>query len=228
MIRSAAATITLVVLLGSFALAQEAPPKLQVFAGYTLFHADAGLLTGGILDLALQQPSSTFEVRTNFKGWNAEAQYNADRWLGIAVDLGGRYPSPIIGASGVSGIPKGTAYSFLAGPVISYRTKSRMTPFIHALFGWDRTSLSASTISGAGSPVSSAATAYTDFAMALGGGLDYRISRHIAFRAGPVDFYHTSLDLNKFYDSAFRTAFFEGLETHQANVRVSAGVVVQF
>ncbi len=230
MIRFAAATIILAAMICSLASAQDSTPKVQVFAGYSLFHADTGGLNDTVLDLALRPATDAFGVPTNFNGWNAEAQYNANRWVGIAADFGGRYGSPIgvFSSSGVSGVPNGTGYSFLAGPVISYKTKSRVTPFAHALFGWDRSSLSASTITGLPVAVTAAATTYSDFAMALGGGVDYKLTRRLAIRVGQADFYHTSLNLNKFYGSAFGIGLFQGLATHQDNVRLSAGVVLRF
>src|ERR1035438_8250937 len=92
MVRFAAAAITLTVLISSFAFAQDATPKMQVFGGYSLLRADHGGLTGGLLDVDLQQTSNPFALRNYFlDGWNAEAQYNAGRWLGIAADFGGRY-----------------------------------------------------------------------------------------------------------------------------------------
>jgi opacity protein-like surface antigen len=230
MIRFAVATITLTVLIGSFGLAQDATPKVQVFGGFSLAHADTGLLSGPTLDGDLREPNNTFGVATNFQGWNAEGQYNFDRWVGIVADFGGRSGRPITGTNvtSPSGLPNGNAYSILAGPVISYRTKSRMTPFVHALFGWDRTRLDASTITGVSSPVSSVATTYTDFAIALGGGLDVKVVRHVALRVGQVDWFHTSVNLNKFYGSAFSSDLFQGLATHQRNLRFSGGIVVSF
>lgn len=230
MIRLAAATIVMAALVGSFALAQDSTPRVQVFGGYSLMHADIARPTGQAWDLSLQEPSGTFAPTSNFKGWSAEAQYNADRWVGVAADFGGQWGGPITASSGsgISGLPNANTYSFLAGPVLSYRNKSRMTPFVHALFGWDRASLSASTISGLSSPVSSPAKTYTDFAIALGGGLDFKISRHFALRAGQLDYFHTSLNFNKFYGSAFDSERFEGFATHQDNLRFSTGVVVSF
>jgi opacity protein-like surface antigen len=232
MIRSAAAAVALIVLIGSLAFAQNATPKVQVFGGYSLLHLDHGGLTGALLGVDLQQPSNPFAVRNYFlDGWNAEAQYNASRWVGIAADFGGRSGTPITASRDrtLAGLPKETAYSFLAGPVISYRTKSRMTPFGHALFGWDRTSLGASTITGSvTSPISVAATNYTDFAIALGGGVDYRVARRVSLRLGQLDRYHTSLNLNKFYTNAFGGTLLQGLRTHQVNYRFSAGIVLRF
>jgi opacity protein-like surface antigen len=111
--------------------------------------------------------------------------------------------------------------------VISYRTKSRFTPFAHALFGFDRTSLKASTITGLPSPVVAAATNYTDFAYALGPGVDYKLARHFALRGG-VDYFHTSINQDKFYMSVFGPGLFLGPANRQRNVRFSAGFVVSF
>jgi hypothetical protein len=99
---------------------------------------------------------------------------------------------------------------------------------VHALFGWDRTSLGASTISGVSTPVSSVAITYDDFAMALGIGIDYRISRHFAIRAGQIDYFHTSLNLDSFYRNAFDNQLFQGLANRQVNLRFSAGAVLRF
>jgi opacity protein-like surface antigen len=230
MIRLASATITLIFLIGSFALAQGSTPKVQVFGGFSLVHTSPGGLTGVDMDSALRQPVNTFGIASNFNGWNAEAQYNISRWLGIAADFGGHNGKPVIAASGstVSGLPNGSAYSFLAGPVLSYRTKSRMTPFVHALFGWERASLNASNLSGVSSPATSAATAYTDVAAALGGGLDFRVSRHFALRLAQVDDFYTTHNLNKFYGSAFGIGSFQGLATHEDNLRVSTGIELRF
>jgi opacity protein-like surface antigen len=230
MIRFAVATIGLTALIGSFAWAQDATPKVQVFGGFSFVHAPTGRLNGETFDVDLREPSNAFGVETNFQGWNAEAQYNFDRWVGIAADFAGRYGAQVK-ASSVStgsGFPSGNAYSILAGPVISYRTRSRVTPFAHLLFGWDRTSLSASTITGLATPVPVTATNYSDFAIALGVGVDYRLFRHVGLRVGQLDYYHTSLNLNKFYNNAFDSDQFQGLSTRQRNLRFSTGLVAQF
>jgi opacity protein-like surface antigen len=231
MIRFAAAAIILTVLMGSCVLAQDATPKVEVFGGYSLLRSDRGGLTGPLLDADLNQPSNPFAVPTYFlHGWSAEAQYNLSRWLGIAADFGGRYGSPISASGGrtLAGLPKETSYSVMVGPVISYRTKSRLTPFAHALVGWNRTSLDASTITGVSAPISVAATSYDDFVAALGAGVDCKITRRFAVRLGQVDWYHTSVNLGRFYTNAFGGDLLEGLKNTQVNYRVSAGAVVKF
>ncbi|MGC2402966.1 MAG: outer membrane beta-barrel protein [Acidobacteriaceae bacterium] len=230
MTRSAIATITFIFVICSFAFAQDSTPKVQVFGGYSLLHEDAGRLTGIALDLDLRQFPNTFGVKSNFNGWNAEAQYNFGPWVAVAADVSGYPSSPIFveSQSTVSGLPKGSSYSILVGPVISYRKMKKITPFVHALFGWDRTSLGASTLTGTSFPVSTTATAYNDFTMALGGGVDYKLSHRFALRVAQLDWYHTSLNLNSFYGSVFSSSLFQGLATREKNLRFSAGIVVNF
>jgi hypothetical protein len=103
-----------------------------------------------------------------------------------------------------------------------------MTPFVHVLVGYDRASLNATTITGVSTPVSSSATTDDDFALALGGGLDFRVARHFALRLPQVDDLRTYHNLNHFYESAFPNRLFDGLPLHQNNVRISGGIVLSF
>jgi opacity protein-like surface antigen len=230
MIRFARAMTTLVFLAGSIVFAQDETPRVQVFGGYSLLHADSGKLNGSTLDVDLRQFPNTFDVRTNFNGWNVEAQYNFGSWVGVAADFSGYNGSPFIvrSPSPVSGLPDGNSYSILAGPVVSYRALKRFTPFAHALFGWNRTSLNASTFTHTSFPVASVSTHYDDFTLALGGGVDYRVFRYFSLRFAQVDWFHTSVNLNSFYGTAFNTTVFQGLATRERNLRVSAGIVVNF
>ena len=229
MIRFSAATIFLVALSGPFMFAQDSVPKVQVFAGYSWMHTGTGGLTGPTLGIDLHEYPGTLGTGPNFNGWNAEAQYNFDRWIGIVADVSGQYGTPITAnASGVSGAPNMSEYSFLAGPVLSYRAKKKITPYVHALFGWDRASMSASTFTGTSSPLSALANTYTSFAMVGGAGVDYKLWRHFALRLGQVDYFHTTLDLNSLYSGAFSSGTFYRIPTHENNLRLSTGIVLVF
>ncbi|MGB8759858.1 MAG: hypothetical protein WCD01_03125, partial [Candidatus Sulfotelmatobacter sp.] len=224
-----AATIILTVLIGSLVYAQDSTPKVQVFGGYSLAYENSGGLSLLTVDMVVPHSMGSFGVNYNFKGWNAEAQYNANRWVGVAADFSGRYGMPITSStSGVSGLPNSTAYSVLVGPVVSYRTKSRLTPFVHALVGWDRTSLGASTLTGVSPSVSYAAITSNDFALALGGGVDVKVFRRFSVRLGQLDYFHTSVNSNKLYGADFNTVLFEGYPTHQVSFRFSTGIVASF
>ena len=226
MVRLAHAAIA-VLMMGSLAFAQETP-KVQVFGGFSLFHADHAGLTGTSFSLSVMQPPDTFGLRNYFLGWNAEGQYNFDRWFGIAADFGARSGSPITAVHGVTGLPNSSSYSFLGGPVISYRTKSIFTPYIHLLFGWERTTLDASVINAPFSQVTTRQTTATDVVMSLGGGLDCKVNHHISLRLAQIDWYHTSLNLDQFYESAYPGDLFNTLGNHEDNVRISTGLVVKF
>jgi hypothetical protein len=225
-----AVVMGLVVLSASFLFAQDATPKVQVFGGYSLFHADSGGLTTTTLYNALHEPNEPFDIASNFMGWNAEAQYNVNPWFGIAADFGGRYGAPLTQGrfSKLSGLPNGNGYTLMVGPVVTYRNKSRLTPFIHVLFGFDRLSISASTISGLSTPLSSTATTFDDAALALGGGLDLRVFRRFSLRLAQLDYLETTHNLDHFYGQAFPTGAFNNLETHERNLRVSSGIVIRF
>jgi opacity protein-like surface antigen len=227
MIRFAGAIIllTALILFAALASAQAPTPKIEVFGGYSLLHEDKGGLTDLKVDLGLNDPYSQFSIKDNFNGWNAEGQYNLSKWVGVAVDASGYSGKPFIPSIPVSGLPGESRYEVLAGPVISYRTKSPMTLFGHVLAGWDRTHLDASAPKG---PQPSASTAYNDFTLALGGGLDYKVSRRFSIRPVQLDWYRTYLLLSSFYNAAYNTQQFDGLATRQKNIRLSAGIVVKF
>jgi hypothetical protein len=232
MIRLAVRTMALIALMSACAFAQDSAPKVQIFGGYSFVYVDNGGLSPNTLYAALHEPNNPFDIASTFNGWNAEGQYNFTRMIGVVADVGGRYGTPVISSrfSTLSGLPKSTGYSFLVGPVFSFRSKSKLTPFVHVLFGFDRTSLNATTISGSGlaSPLSTTATTDTDATVALGGGLDYRLFRRFALRLLQVDDLRTYHNLNKLYDSAFNTGLFYGIGLHQNNFRISTGISLRF
>jgi opacity protein-like surface antigen len=208
-------------------------PKVQVFGGYSLFHQGIGNLNGTNFDVDLHVYPRTLVPQTNFTGWNAEAQYNFGAWVGGVVDFSGYSGKPFTTPVGVSGAPSTTSYSILAGPVVSYRKWRRVTPYAHALFGWNRVNLSASTLNettaiGSPIPVSSVGETSTNFAMAFGAGGDYKVTRHVAIRFGQLDWFRTTINYNSFYGTAFNATLIQGFETKERNLRFSAGIVVGF
>jgi outer membrane protein with beta-barrel domain len=235
--RLAVATIFVITLLASFACAQqpapavqEPTPKFQVFGGYTLSYIDNGGLSPNALYTGLRQPTSGFEVESNFHGWDAEVQYNVNGWFGIAGEASGRYGNPLVSTKygNLSGLPKASGYTFVGGPVFILRNKTRFTPFAHALFGVDRSSMTAGTVTGLATPVSTSSTTYSDVAGVMGGGLDIRIARHFALRVPQIDDLYTTHNLNRFYDSVFTSPYFLGLSTHEHSLRISGGIVARF
>jgi opacity protein-like surface antigen len=126
----------------------------------------------------------------NQNGVSGSLAYNPNKWLGVVGDFGGYHASP-------SGVSVNT-YTYLFGPRISLRNPSHMTPFVQGLVGGSRISIG----SGGGST--------NQFAYSFGGGVDFALIPHLAFRP-QVDYV--------------------GLNTpgsHTNCTRVSAGLVVHF
>lgn len=126
----------------------------------------------------------------NQNGASGSVAYNPNKWLGLVGDFGGYHASP-------AGVSLNT-YTYLFGPRFSLRNPSKVTPFAQALVGGSRITLGG----GGGSS--------DQFAWSFGGGVDFPIIPHLAFRP-QVDYV--------------------GLDTsggHTNCTRVSAGVVIHF
>ena len=150
MVRKVACLVGIITLSVLGAVAQENTSKLDLFGGYSYFNRDNGL--GGV----------------NLNGWEAQATYNFNRWLGATADFGGYY-----GTGGAFGFDE---YTFLFGPTVSLRTP-HITPFAHALFGASHSYFAAFP----------KAPSYTPFTFALGGGIDVPVKGWFVIRAVQLD-----------------------------------------
>ena len=157
-------------------------PKAEIFGGYQYIHADTGV--SGLNGF-------------NLNGWNTSATGFFTRNFGVTADFSGSYGTPSIAGVGV----KTNFYSFLFGPTVRFPNSSRLTPFVHGLFGVGRISGSVLGTSGSDS----------DFAWAAGGGIDANLSRNFSIRAAQFDFLQTRL-----------------MNGTQNNFRLSTGIVLRF
>jgi hypothetical protein len=124
----------------------------------------------------------------NVNGGEIAGQYKFTDWVGGVADLDGHYGS-------LGGISTST-YTFLFGPQVSL--PSRVSPFGHLLLG--------------GAHISGPGFGDTSFAMALGGGIDTRISHdRFYWRVIQMDYLITQFGGHS-----------------QNNFRLSTGIVVKF
>ena len=130
----------------------------------------------------------------NANGWNGAVTGKVRSWLGVTADFGGAYKS-------VAGVSV-KAHTFLFGPVFSSPKSERVTPFVHVLFGGFHAS--------AGFAGASAGTG--GFAIAVGGGVDAKVTKHVAVRVMQADWL------------MWRA---EGI-TEKKNARISTGLVFRF
>ncbi|HXG92155.1 MAG TPA: outer membrane beta-barrel protein [Blastocatellia bacterium] len=181
------------------AKAQE-QPRAEVFGGYSFFHTDGG---------------------GNLHGWNASVAGNLNKWFGVVADFSGHYGSESFQAvppEAVGPFPPlprlatsidSNLHLFLAGPRLSYREHDRLIPFGHLLLGVARSHVDGK-FEGSTFIVRFNDTS-TAFSMALGGGLDVKLSGRVALRLIQADYL-----LTRFNDNT------------QHNARISVGVVFRF
>ena len=193
-------------LIGVSVAAQDTP-KFEVFGGYAYANTSRLFLAS----------------RSNLNGWNASFTYNFNRWVGITGDASGYYGSSSFNLLQAVGAPCGTtpcpitfvpfrgtadmqSHTFLAGPQVSWRNHSRATPFAHVLFGMGHLNL------GEHAPpfIDSFHLGNNAFAMAMGGGVDVKLTSRLAWRVQP-DYLQTDF-----------------LHATQKNLRVSTGLVFKF
>ncbi len=115
-------------------------------------------------------------------GWNASVTANWKRWLGAVADFSGHYGGENVMAGPISTNADRRLHSILFGPRFSYRTR-RVTPFVHSLFGFARETVNSATLK----------QSETNFALALGGGLDISLSDRLALRLIQADYHGNQL-----------------------------------
>lgn len=179
-----------IVLVCVTATAQD-KPKVEVFGGYSYFHTHQ------------EQPTSGPSTGVNFNGGSGSIAAYFNDWLGAEGDIGVYHHGASGGGCGECSISS-TAVSYLFGPKIAARKNATLTPFAHALFGGMHQS------NGIGGNTASA----NAFAMAIGGGLDAKMSKRVAIRAFQVEY--------------VLTTFTDGLNNRQNGVRLSVGIVFRF
>jgi len=161
--------------------AQDAP-KVELFGGYSYNLFD----------------DSRFSTkRFSLNGWNASLTWNANHWISFVADVSGHYSSVDTTLIIVPNPPIQTQHdrrqhAFLFGPRLSYRKNPRFVPYTHVLLGAVRFTEDLNT-------TLLPASKNTGFGLALGGGLDLRLSERFALRAAQVDyqFSHQSLGQNR-------------------------------
>ncbi|HYN14313.1 MAG TPA: outer membrane beta-barrel protein, partial [Terriglobales bacterium] len=150
------------------AQAQDNPqPKIEVFGGYAFLHP------------GVDRKGTSLDLENMPAGWGAAATFNVAPHFGLTADFGGHYHTFNINDPHVGGgdVHLGT---IMFGPHIEART-SHFTPFAEALFGLHRVAVT--NVAGF--------TPDNAFGLAIGGGLDAHVSRHIDIRLAQVDFVHS-------------------------------------
>ncbi len=184
------------VLACSFSAKAQDSSKVDVFGGYSY--------------LRFQVPNAGL----NGNGGSGQVTYNFNPMIGFTGDFGGYHFSE--GGRGGSG----TIFTYLFGPKFTLR-RGKWSPFVQALFGgaWVGAGIEGECDGArrAQGEVCGASSSLNSFAMALGGGVDYKLMDHISIRLFDADYLMTRFNVG-----------IEGTNSTQSNVRISTGVVFNF
>ncbi len=192
--------LSAVLFFGLTTYAQEVP-KAELFLGYQYIRFN---------------PDLPGDSKFNMNGGGAAATFNFSKYVGLTAEFAGAHAGNTKGcdAAGLNCVTdSGNLFTYLFGPQVAFRNQSRVTPFVHALFGGAHSDLYTS-LQQAGAP---GITGFDKnaFAMALGGGLDVRASRIIAIRLAQVDYLMTR----------FSGTSGAGEVSHQNSFRYLGGIV---
>jgi len=207
---------------------QKSPSdKWEIFGGYT-FQRDYGMYNA--FSFKGSSSSDAF-APFNANGGQAAASYFPLRHFGLTYQMtfAGSGDRKINSTSDTQRI--GTQ-SYLVGPAFRYAFKGgrlgKTSLFAHELFGVTHNAFNASSDNYAfcddanGDPVLSCST--NNFTLATGGGIDYRISRHVSIRPAQVEYWTEQIpekDFNSYYSA-------ESVKFGVNGLRYSAGAVVNF
>ncbi len=199
------AVIFVVFLMGMLAVAQETP-KVELELGYTFIH---------------YSPSPSVIPPLNPQGGGGSIKFNFSKFMGIKMQIDGTaagtnsvtFPvgSPYLPAGGTIGY-NSNLMTYMFGPEFkSYSHK--LQPFGEILFGGAHSNVYGK-LQSQGIVFQQAPSGNT-WAMQLGGGIDYSVTKKFAVRIGQMDYL-----LTRFAGT--------GTKQNQSNFKYSAGVVFDF
>jgi len=149
----------------------------------------------------------------NCFGGGGTIAYNVTAMIGIAADMGG---------CKLNGLPDeltGKSFTYLFGPRLTLRNHSKFTPFFEVNFGGAYLSLTdnfeCDAVHRQGVPCNENASANA-FAMTVGGGFDYKLTRKISLRPVQAEYLYTRFG-NNFLNNA-----------SQNNFRLKSGIVINW
>lgn len=185
----------------------------EFFAGYSLLRTDVGTED-------FRSPVATNdEPFKNLNGFNLAATAYLTPRFGLTADFSAHFKTENI-TSEVDA--RARSFNFLGGPQLRFTNSSRVTPFVRALAGAQRNSVNFDNAIVGGVNFGDFDTSQTDFALALGGGLDVAVSPRIAIRVFQID-YNPVFARDR--DVTFGGETFRVQGERTDNVRFSIGVV---
>jgi outer membrane protein OmpA-like peptidoglycan-associated protein len=198
---------------GLFAYAQEVP-KAELFVGYEYIRF---------------VPQLSGNPSFNMQGGGGSINFNVNKVLGFKGEFTGATSNDVkvCDSTGLNCLTRsGNMFTYLIGPQLSFRNPSRVTPFLHLMFGGTNSNVYANlkqsgTISTGPTVADAVKNAFT---LAAGGGLDVKVGKSVAIRLAQFDYFMTRFSGREV--STAGTGSVGGLEiNNQSNWRYMGGIV---
>lgn len=165
----------LVAATSAMAFAQDTS-KAEFFAGFSVDSVDTGINDSGVFVQNSNNRVAAYGFDTSVTGFfhnNFGIEGNVDgHFRSKTFNIGTSAAGPFTAVE-----TKFRDFNFLAGPHIRFTTSnSKVSPYLHALVGGNH-----STISGTATGIT-VDDSQTDFALKLGGGIDFGMTNHVGLR----------------------------------------------
>jgi opacity protein-like surface antigen len=230
----------LLMLSAPLALAQQQqsqtdePKKAEYFIGLSYENADSRLKAGDVVSIngipvtGGLTPGGTLVTpnrnRTDSLGWNSSMSFFFTDRFGLTGDVSGVWRRENQTYLGQPYRAQLEIYNFLAGPTYRFVSASRWTPYVRAMAGvvYSRNRFGARSIA---APLGQEFDdSSVDFALGLGGGIDYRISDRVSYRILQGD-YNPIFRRDRTRTTSNGTTIQIDGRTEQ-NIRFSTGIVL--
>jgi opacity protein-like surface antigen len=202
-----ALVLGIVLLFAIPAFAQDDQGKVEVSANFSF---------------ARWNPAKNYANSVNLYGGGGSFTYFLTQYIGVKAEfLGYGSQNQTITCNACEGniVASGNLFTYMFGPVAKKRSGT-FQPYGHILLGGAHSNVYANVAAQGGLGASPSSNA---FAMAVGGGLDIKLSRVISLRAGEADYLLTRFNA---YNGAVNPPFFS---THNQNsFRMLTGIVFTF
>jgi opacity protein-like surface antigen len=178
--KSFALLIALLIILLTYAsvLAQN-EKKPEFFAGYSYESVNTGISSSDFT-----ATTTTLDNRFKLNGLNVSAADYFTKRLGLVADFSAHFNSRTDTFGTTASQSKFSLYNVTGGPQLRFPSSSKFTPFAHVLAGIARRNLTETLTN----TTANFTDHNTNFALNLGGGVDYKLNDRFAWRIGQVDY----------------------------------------
>jgi opacity protein-like surface antigen len=168
---------------------EEEDRRIQGYIGYSY-------LRGKSDDTISRRVFRTGESNKDLNGLNVAGTFYFTPTIGITGDFSAhfdkddvRIPVGTFGSTVARDVRfRAQTYNYLVGPQIRFTNNSRLTPFARVLFGGQTNRVKIDNFTVGNTNLGRVSDTRTNFAMAVGGGLDVRVNKNFAIRAIQIDY----------------------------------------